>query len=95
MTRHLEREETGALELIWQKQQEKKEAWFLSLLAGLKADEDYQNAKAAIAAQLGLRAEELEDELEDQELAGLEQGFQQDDVGDDEAEEAEDDEYAE
>eukprot|EP01052_Picozoa_sp_SAG31_P004543 SAG31_NODE_189_length_20842_cov_12.518151_11_plen_91_part_00 len=90
MTRHLEREETGALETIWQKQQEKKEAWFLSLLAGLKADEDYQNAKAKIAAQLGLRAEEIDDELEDQEIAGLEQGFQVDDPHD-----LDSDEYAE
>jgi hypothetical protein len=61
----------GALAMVWQHQMEKEATWMGSLLDGLNSDVHYQNAKAIIARSLGLRAEELEDELEDQELEEL------------------------
>ena len=67
----LKRGNTGALARIWQAQQEKEEAWMRSLLEGLEADDQYINAKREIAKAMGLRAEELEDELEVQELEDL------------------------
>ena len=67
----LKRGNTGALARIWQVQQEKEEAWMRSLLEGLEVDDQYINAKREIAAAMGLRAEEVEDELEVQELEDL------------------------
>ena len=59
---------TGALARIWQKQKEKEAVWMASLLQGLKQDTMYQTAKADVAKSMGLRVEEMEDELEEQEL---------------------------
>jgi Flp pilus assembly protein TadB len=67
----LKRNNTGALARIWQVQQEKEEAWMRSLLEGLEADDQYINAKREVAKAMGLRAEELDDELEVQELEDL------------------------
>ncbi len=61
----------GALASVWQRQMEKEAEWMGSLLGGLNRDAHYQAAKEIIAHNLGLRAEELEDELEDQELEEL------------------------
>lgn len=44
-----------------------------SLLQGLNQDKNYQAAKATVAKRMGLRAEELEDELEAQELQQIQQ----------------------
>ena len=49
---------------MWQRQQSKEAEWLGSLLDGLNHDEHYRVAKEEVAAQLGLRPEELEDELE-------------------------------
>ena len=61
----------GALASVWQRQMEKEAEWMGSLLGGLNRDTHYQAAKEIIAQNLGLRNEELEDELEDQELEEL------------------------
>ena len=61
----------GALASVWQRQMEKEAEWMGSLLGGLNRDTHYQAAKEIIAQNLGLRDEELEDELEDQELEEL------------------------
>jgi RNA recognition motif-containing protein len=61
----------GALADVWQRQMEQEAEWMGSLLGGLNRDVHYQAAKDYIAQTLGLRPEELEDELEDQELEEL------------------------
>ena len=64
---------TGALAEIWQQQQEKERQWVQSLLVGLNEDSKYQAAKADVARKMGLRAEELEDELEEQEFQAIQE----------------------
>eukprot|EP01051_Picozoa_sp_SAG22_P016194 SAG22_NODE_2242_length_2801_cov_5.757957_1_plen_438_part_00 len=61
----------GALAAVWQTQQSKEREWLGSLYDGLNQDADYQAAKAEVAQRLGLRAEELEDELEEQQINAL------------------------
>ena len=55
----LKKANTGALAGIWQRQQEKEQAWMRSLLEGQHSDPDYQSARKEVAKMMGLRAEEV------------------------------------
>lgn len=72
VSEHLELiRQKGALAQMWQYQMEKETVWMRSLLGGLNSQVHYQHAKEIIAKSMGLRAEELENELEDQEMEEL------------------------
>lgn len=61
----------GAVAAVWEIQQSKEREWLGSLLDGLNQDADYQAAKRLVAKKFGLRAEELEENLELQEINGI------------------------